>query len=613
MKKCSALSLTKLRFVMHFTKCMTSISVIVISVISFIQGKLTAVSHIDKNSIIFNIVANMSSYWNVYGRTITVFNMDLLDDLSDLSYLSAVEILSINSEQIYGNVTVCDEELNNDNTVILLFLKEFEVEEKLLSYYRWPHYKRATLVVLFILDKTVENDNFLQNIKQLFSEFGSRGIITVVIIVWSQIYNLPNWFTFNYYEKVLFNDTGKFDFRKLYQRNTANLQGFQIKSCLLHHQPFIEFSENSTKITGPDMRAFQTFINFFNISEGIVRTQSVDTSTYMASLTYAKNNACDAIFTRSANFILPGMAKLQYPIRLEHYSILVPKSGKVVGLTNLLMPFQIYVWYAVLISFIVICAFWFILTLIKLPSTSDYDYIPYLDLIKIQINMSSNIEQQRLLLSSKIFVIFSIFYACFLIYAYQSVLYGFLVQPYIEKNMETLEDITKSGLKIFVNRGPKGRSTFVDSTLSQVHVVPVINANNFGSLMQKHRNSKEYGYVCRESWALSYMRKSKRNKDLNLHMVKEWLSTGDYTYKVSCRFTLALRLQQLFRRFEEYGLMSFWSREYILHGAAQKKLKSENPTILEIDDILGPIAFWSFGCIISIIVFCFEYFSETSF
>lgn len=573
--------------------------------------ELLAVPNIDRDSIIFNIANNISSAWNVYGNTLTIVNIGVLDNLSALSYNSAVELLSPLSESIIENNSSCEGISSYDRTAILLILREFKVNIKIDNIYKWPHYKRATLLITFIYSATVEDQNFLQNLLKLFYEFGSRGIIMVVIIVWSELHNAPNWFTFNYYSKELFNETGTFDFRRLYYRNTQNFHGLQIKSCVLHHEPFIEFSEDNSEIRGPDMKAFYTLMKFLNISSDVVKTQPKNTSTFIAAVNYAKNNSCDMLFTKSASFDLPGMVKMYYPIRLEHNCILVPKGGRSVGIFNLLTPFHIYVWYAVLISFCLSSAFWFKTYSNKVSLFSNaFIKISYLDFIKIQLNMPVVIQYRRLSGSIKIFIVFSTFYASFLVYAYQSVLYGFLVHPSIEKDLNTLHDIKKSGIKIFVQKTEfrYWKDDIDDKELLKLFL-PVLSSNNFGPLIEHYHKEKRYGYTCRESWALSYLQKNYARKlPLNVHLAKECMNTGIYTYKVSCNFPFLLRFEQVFRRFEESGINSFWSREFIHTGPSRKLTETDNPTVLKIEEIIGPIIFWCLGCIVAIITFCLEYY-----
>lgn len=577
--------------------------------ITLVLGALSAIFQKENHLEVINFASYLTSKWSVYGNTMTVINMHNLDIKGILIYKSAMEIYSLNYKAINRNDT-CEEMSDFDKATLLIILDDvdYDVETILQNHYRWRQYKLGTLTMVFIANLTTENKNIQNKLKILFQKFQEKGIVAIVAIVWSDSTNSIHLFTFNFFTKHLHNATDDLDVKQLYYKNTQNFYGSQIKSCVLHHPPYVEFLGNNV-FKGPEIESFQALIKFLNISDYIVPTQPANTSSYLASMNYAKNNACDILFTKTSLLSMPGMAKLYDPIKLDHVSLCVPKAGRVVGYFKIASPFDKFVWLSIFVSLLILRISWFAATQLKLPWRSVDDTISSFIFIRIQLNISLDKNLSYLVLSSKIFIAFSVFYGCFIAFAYQSVLVGFLVRPLFGENLNTMKDVAESNLKIYVpglefKIWQKNVETDSVSRKIRNKYLAASSVNNFEDLMQKNSYSNQFGYICRESWAKYKLITS--HKSFNYHIVGEHLSPVFYAYSVACNFPYGPRFQQIFSRFEESGLTEFWERDFN-RLRRNKSTSSTNPTVLSLKDIIGALALWSLGMAISGVVFLLEF------
>lgn len=598
---------------MSLIKKFLFIATVIYDEITLVFCILPTIIQKEKHLQVINFASHLTSRWNVYGSTMTVVNMKILDITGVLVYKSALELYSINYAPTIDYETSCDEVSNFHKTTLLIILNpiEYSIEKILENHYRWQQYKQGILTMVYVPDMTTEDPNVTRNLKELFHEIGNKGILAVVIIIWSNLTNSINMFTFNYFTNQLHNATERLNFEDLYFENTKNFHGSKVKSCIIHHPPYVELIQGN-KFKGSEIKAFYTLAQFLNMSDELVETQPANVSTYEASMYYASHNTCDIFFTKTSFLIVPWMTKLLDPIKFDYMTFCVPRARRIAGYTKVVQPFDKMVWLAILITLFSLRAFWFVLKYFKLPwRVMDDNLISNFIFIRIQLNLPIDIVYPYLVLSSRIFIAFAVIYGCFIVFAYQSVLVGFLVRPLYDKDIHTLDELAETNLKLFM---PSLEYKHITRHLEGVgYNKPIMHkflkassANSFEKLMLKHKSSTSYGYLCRESWA-RYKQKNKTSFFfLNFHIVEESLSPTSYAHSVTCNFPYGPRFQQIFNRFEQSGLNEFWEREFTKSKSSKGTIKSNIPVAVSLKDILGAIGLWCLGISFSVVVFLLE-------
>lgn len=564
----------------------------------------------NKSIVIFNVAQKMINALDDSDKSLTVINIDLLEDLNELHYEVPFEIFSQSASQ---NVKVlnqpCETIFDYSKTAMMIILRKGaqDLSSLIDKYYKWRQFTHGTLAIIFLSDVTVENRYYLYDLSILFYQLSMKNLISVVVIIWSNTYKTPNWFTFNFFTGKLFNETGRYDFQKLYYENTKNFQGIKMKLCILHHPPFVEFDEKNNEIRGPEINLYLTLTKFLNINNRPVKPQSVKISSVMASLNYANNNSCDIIFTKTASFYVPGMANMSYPYFLDHYCILVPKAKEIVGIFKGVTPLQISVWYAIIITISLINFYWCIISYLKFPwCSNDSVHIGNIDLFRTFLNMPLNTDPSPMALSSKILIFSAILYGIAIVYIYQSVLYGYLIQPQFEKELNSYEDIQNFGLKIFVRKSElRLGKYFLNSISYDKNLVDFSSSITFESLIEEYKHTFKYGYMLRKTLSQSYL--TKHGSDL--HLTKNCLIDVMYSYKVACNFPYTMRFQQVLIRLEESGIVKFWDKAFEEKQIDSKFVQNESENVvIRFGDLAGAFILWCSGTLISSIVFCFEHF-----
>lgn len=418
--------------------------------------------------------------------------------------------------------------------------------------------------------------------------------------------NALNWFTYNPFTRVLLNATGELDFQQLYFVNTKNFQKKKIKSCVINTEPFTIFDGN--KIKGPDFEAFRVLTKHLNISDVLVETQPVNFSTMASTLYYAKHSLCDVFFSKTVIFNLEGMVNLPYPYRSDHLCIFLPKGKPLSGLNNVLLPFDDHVWAVILTSLLTESMLWMAIRWFNLSWHFEEKRISVLDFLKFYLCMPSNINSLRLVLSSRIFIAFALVCGCFITYAYQSVLIGFLLNPVYKRDLKTLKEVELSDFKILAPELELNiwRLKTKDSILLK-SFFPVPSNINYEDSLTKYYDSQKFGYASRASW-VKYLQSLKSNASfLDVYLVEECLLTVLFSHIFACDFPFSLRFQQIFNRFEEFGFTLYWDRNLYTHEDKSKRNPIDNTSVLNLEDLKGAIIIWYVGITIAFTAFCVEY------
>lgn len=136
-------------------------SIIISFFIFLVRCELAVVVDDSKYSDVISFASYVSSKWIVYGNTLTVINLNM-DISKPIKYESAIEIISPSMRvpaKIKGS---CNVDYHFDKTSILIISNntQFKVELLLENYYTWLHYRRATLVMVYMQELLGNEDDF---------------------------------------------------------------------------------------------------------------------------------------------------------------------------------------------------------------------------------------------------------------------------------------------------------------------------------------------------------------------------------------------------------------------------------------------------------------------
>lgn len=496
--------------------------------------KSSIISNNLHHSEILQFASSLSSKWNVYGNTMTVLNSDNLDIYEPIELETAVEIYSNTFLPNVQPYVSCKEFSTHDRTSMLIILNDLEYEDDIIKrHYRWVHYERATLLMIYLNNFVEDEVNTLGQIRSAFQTRSNKKISNAIIIIWSKLNSAINWFAYNYFTNIVYNETGQYDFRQLYYRNTRNFFGFKLKPCFIHKPPFTILKDG--ELTGPEVQAFDTITKFLNISDDIVEPQSSNLSSYAVIKNYSKNNSCDVYFSKTAAFVTAGLVNPQYPNRLDYARIFLPKGNRRIGVQSVMSPFQKNVWVAICVNFIIQHIIWRILSWFKLSLRSNK--FSTLSIFKVQLNTSADLSNAPTALSSLIYIAVAIICSPFVAYAYQSVLVGFLALPIYEKGLKTLKQVEDSGYKIIVQELELNywRSMTTDTIFSN-SFISVPSNSNYAEFMGVDHDFKKVGYMIRDSRFQYLQAMHSSTKYLNFYSVQQPFYSILYRNFFSCDF-----------------------------------------------------------------------------
>lgn len=227
------------------------------------------------------------------------------------------------------------------------------------------------------------------------------------------------------------------------ERKPLNLQGHKIVYSVFNDFPRINV-ENST-FYGSDVYIINSTISRMNVKTEVIKAKN---GTW--------NGIAEDINTGRADFSLVNefISSLDgldwtYPFSTDGIMVIVPKGGEIPKYFNLFFVFSVNSWITLFITMLVL---FLILNLIQSISKfylNNVSTISSIELIRITVNQPT-LGFRRANYPKKVFLIFFIFFSVIMSVALQSSLTGVLATPKYYKDINNLEELKRSNLKILI-------------------------------------------------------------------------------------------------------------------------------------------------------------------
>lgn len=539
-----------------------------------------------------------------------VYNKACLENITVVTY-SVGHVYEIISRHLCDDVNTVD---YHPSAMLIIFEHKVHLMDILKNHYRWINYKVGTLLILFSFQLNV--DVSTDSLQSVFEITWSNKIISVVILSWSNKQKSLTWYTYNSFTNTIYNVTGAFD---LYNNKTTNMHKYVFKSCLLHDMPrtvIFDYNNGTYVPGGPEGKAFYMMANLLNISTKIV--EPLHKAIFPASVHYAKNNMCDVLFSTTVRpGYLEGMANI-YPLFLDHWCVILPKSKPITGFMNFIMPFQISVWCYLICTLIIMFSGVQLLYICHTSWNVEEDLqFSVLEAFGLLLNMGNDIKMQCLTFRTRMFIFSIAVFGFFTSYAYQSLLFGYLVKPRYGQEYHTLAGVADSGIKVLIEEESMKIWLSVQKDLNRYYEKfnNILIGTKYDHYVDR-LNSYDinHGYVLSQSYAKFVMQSYKGNS--LFYQTQECLVPYRRSYAVACNFPLSEKIEKIMLRLLETGFYEHWLSYVGIDKVslnetknaldAEESIEISLAKALSLENLKGLIIIWGCALGFCIVVFLGE-------
>lgn len=531
-------------------------------------------------------------------EAVVIFDADNVLDYQDMPKCHNVTIL------FYNYITDLSGLNAKTSAYFLVISKSLWILEKFIDYfYTWNNFEFHTLLVVYLPRLEAGSDVWLP-----FKMCSDRSVIKVLIYYYSKSLRCWRWFSSNLLTRDIVERTAQYDVQDYWSYMDKPLYGY-MKICLkVGLEPTTLILRNTTNHTiysGTDIFYMRTIFKLLNISYNILEVKD-------------NFGQCDATFSsleiQNNNFL--------YPINVNQLLIMVPNAKLLDNAVKYIKPFDSSLWIVVItITSIIFLA----LIIFNRFFNNMYqeEFMNLFEALSILLNVSVSIKSDRK--SVNIFFIMLVIYNFFISFAYLPFLYVFMLKPFYQMEIRTLEDIYKTNTKIIASLETKrdmkqhginvtnlSKNTFIFVNLSNLPTkkkkINILNTNIgfFDNRQMVEFNSE-----------LNKIYKAAVSDSNSYHAIEDQLLTTLMCFHVDEGNPLIRRMNQITRRIQEAGLPQIWMKKSLYDFYKYDKSVKKKEIVQEnFVDVYSPLTMnelreiffvWSAGLLISAFVFFAEF------
>lgn len=486
-----------------------------------------------------------------------------------------------------------------------------KIKENLDKYYKISDYVNEVPLILVLINGTFSDVN------STFKQCNISKIYFTIIATWTS--QILEWYTWNKKTNSIIHQTGNFDVLKnLHKSFTLDAIGYDLKICVFRYYPNIMFFKNGTSIipSGIDGLLLTNLMQHMKANYELIMMNNTGEET-LASRQNLKKGVCELVFVALAS--TPGDSTVVnfYPLFSESLCLMVPKAARQSIVWNLIKPFKDTTWMYLGIAMLVLLMSWLVFFNMHFNSFKETEkLLNVCDYYGLLLNLALHVKFYKLSASSKIFIIFLVLYAFFVTYSYQGLLVGYLVSPRYNKDLDTVAQVGKSGLKII------GIASDVDEVKnsSKSHYKEFMNNliahPNYEVIDKKlATNDISQGFIERKKVIVFFLSLNVHNPNgvPVYHLVRECVKSFFCSYVARYDFPYRKRFEALIEKYREAGMPKHWDMlSRFQYYKENDKIESkstiyENENIaLTISHVMGIFYCWIIGLGLSIIVFVAE-------
>lgn len=484
--------------------------------------------------------------------------------------------------------TVFDEEKFNATLSTLQTSRSWSVTARFIVIYTRSNLKANNVEKVFRLFRSVQ----VFNAFIIFSERGRSNVVTY--------YPFVAWNSDKIYVKFLSHEITKSETPHVFPRVINNLNGYTIKASIVSF-PGKALLENPMDFKSPlkencyEMNMIKVLTKAMNATLVIVAPSDGGSFGYRLRNGTITGTSGDVAYGRAdiaANgrfYKADWLDAVQYtfPCDQDDLCVIVPKAGRVPKYQNVFLPLRLDAWTATLCSLAFASCFWWFL---KRGASS----LSEMALNTLGSFLAVSLPSLPPSVPERVFLFSWIGFSMVLTSAYQGSLTSYLTVPQYLRDMNTLQELYSSGIRIRAVSGVE-QYLFNDSDADDI-----INKLYKNIEVAEMRSSGESGPPPLENCALLIDRYGGRfminsvffmpQGVQTMHMMKECPMPTLVVYEVPKHSPFLPRFDLLLQRMLEAGLFDQWTRntedemlakgQFVMSSIGRRRLE-----VLGLDDL----------------------------
>ncbi|XP_026481376.1 uncharacterized protein LOC113388190 [Ctenocephalides felis] len=371
-------------------------------------------------------------------------------------------------------------------------------------------------------------------------------------------------------------------------------------------------------ISGSDGYAMKTILKAMNATYRLTFEDGKHESRLVASRNNLINHRCDVLFT-SQYFVDNSKPDLQYiyPLQVDSWCIMVPKSGKRSDINRFIKPFASGVWFTTVVFIVLIITAWYwFFKFHDEVHRADDENSTLLILCGLFLNYCIHIKWRDVGNSARFLMMAVTIYSFFLTNSYLGLLFGSLMTPIYNEDMHTLNDVNKSGLRVIVH--DEELQKWAEQGLNNADLSRMfLPESNMSKILEmRDNNNIHYAYAVRYRYASFLLAREVHTEHGRpiYHIVEECFLPTFVSYVVTIDFPYARRIEYYQSLLKQAGLYEHWSVVSLfdynqMTASASAKIEEKDPfDLLRLTTAHLEAIFyvWIFGICISCLMFLLE-------
>jgi hypothetical protein len=396
------------------------------------------------------------------------------------------------------------------------------------------------------------------------------------------------------------------DLSKVFVKQIKNLHGLALNTAYFEDPN--RLYEKDGKFGGFDGEYLNTILTALNasliVNKRISKSEEILLDALVASSVIDIN--VNTIFQKKKTS-KPKLVDNLYPNDMFEIRVLVPKAGLVSSLQLFLQPFSIKVWITTVVVFMTLGWGWHRLNRRYSRRRLTRTEIGF-QLTRIQITQAFNLASIIVPLRfKKVFVIGFVIWSFVLSQAYQSVMIANLMEPFSYPEINTIEQLNRSGLVVVT---PYLYSHFV-TNLSPIELSnSKFNDKKFELALQ-HRFDPNTAYVMSntDAYTLIYSEKNIKDGRPIMHLMEEVLAYAPQSYIINKKLPLKEEINKIMGRIRASGIDQYWKTLHFGRAEIRYKRKlaaQAAEPFLKMEQFRYAFYVLFIGQSLAIVVFIFE-------
>lgn len=479
----------------------------------------------------------------------------------------------------------------------------------------------------FILCEQEISEYAETKLEKIFAEIWKKQVLHVIIIYWNRTLNAVSFTPFPKMKLVYIRNSDLENINSLFWDKSQNLYGYPLKVTGFYDISRALFDQQETSnlkaLDGLDGLLSRLIVEKMNATlelnvpaDGMEIGELFPNNTATGCLAALMSGHFDMGFNvrfyRLNHF--EGRVEATHSIGRDDICFLVPRKGKAIDIANIFRPFHRCTWIVICIL-MPLYAFCYYLTVSNQQNKRSFRY-HFFQFFAYTLQQPVNFIAKSK--KEKFFIGIWIVSVMLIAFMYEGKMSGSLIIPKDRPNIESIEQLAQSDLKIlsFSRYNRQIKEFFSDSKYNGVYDplferLQNISITEFYGSVSKMDSS--YGFANKYHINAYLRRICIQNSEIFYHHIKQCPVPFLGVYGIRYGTPYRDRINFIIRQAQEGGLIDKWERNNeVKEQFSQAKLHGGHGTVLPFSVLHLQTAFYiySFGCVIAAIACFCEHFVE---